>query len=137
MDVTPVLQIVRMAASEFSGIDDAAVGQWIELTAPLVGKKRFGSLYQQALAYLTAHRMKMAGLNAPADEDASEGLGAMGVGDLMRVASYSEGETSISFNSNTAQFTGKDAEFALTEYGVQYLSLRNMCGPAIVSGGER
>jgi len=134
MDVTPVLQIVRMVASEFSDIDDATVGQWIELTAPLISKKRFGSLYHQALALLTAHRMKMA--NVDVTEGDSEGADDMSVGNLMRVASYSEGQTSVSFNSNTAQFTGKDAEYGLTEYGIQYLSLRLTCGPSIVSGGE-
>ena len=135
MDVTPVLQIVRMVASEFSDIDDATVGQWIELTAPLISKKRFGSLYHQALALLTAHRMKIANVNVA--EGDSEGAGDMSVGSLMRVASYSEGETSVSFNSNTAQYAGTDAEYALTEYGIQYLSLRRLCVMPITSAGER
>ena len=40
---------------------DAKVSQWLELTAPLISKRVFGKLYDQALALLTAHRLKMAG----------------------------------------------------------------------------
>jgi len=54
----------------------------------------------------------------------------------MRVASYSEGETSISFNSNMGQLTEKDAELALTKYGIQFLSLRRMRIMPITSAGE-
>jgi hypothetical protein len=136
MDLTPVLRIFRMVAAEFKGVDDGAVGEWIELTAPLVSRRRFGNLYHQALALLTAHRMKVSGVNAAGEEDALGDVGAIGVGNLMRVANYSEGEVSIGFNSNMAQFTATDAELALTPYGIQYLSLRRMKIMPIISAGE-
>jgi len=136
MDVTPVLQIIRLVASEFSTITDDIVSQWILLTAPLISRNRFGNLYYQALALLTAHRMKMANVCVAEGEDPVGDVGNIGVGNLMRVANYSEGETSIGFNTNIGQYTETNAELALTQYGIQYLSLRRMRIVAIVSAGE-
>ena len=69
----------------------------------------------QALALLTAHRLKMAGYG-----DSSYGT----VGDTLRIGSYSEGETSIGFTVNQATNLLVDAELTLTPYGLEYLSLR-------------
>ena len=100
-----------------------------------MSRRRFAHLYNQAAALLTAHRMKLAGLGI-AEEDPMAGIGQIGVGNLTRVASYSEGETAISFNTNLSQLTDKDAELALTIYGIQYLTLRNMRIMPIISAGE-
>ena len=136
MDATPVLQIIRLVASEFSEISDEIVSAWIRLTAPFISKKRFGNLYYQALALLTAHRMKMANVCLDGVEDPMQDIGSIGVGNLMRVGQYSEGETSIGFNTNIGQFTETNADLALTQYGIQYLSIRRMRIVAIVSAGE-
>ena len=55
------VKIFRMVATEFEALDDDTVKSWIDLTAPLISQKVFGKLYAQALALLTAHRLKMAG----------------------------------------------------------------------------
>ena len=137
MDVTPaVLEILRLVASEFSGIGDEVINKWIELTAPLVSRKRFGNLYTQALALYTAHRMKLANINSVAGEDLLGDIGKIGVGSLMRVSNISEGGVSVGFNSGASQSAGTDAELALTEYGVQYLSLRRLKIIPIISAGE-
>ena len=68
----------------------------------------FGKLYDQALALLTAHRLKMAGYG-----DSTYGT----VGDTLRIGSYSEGETSVSFTVNQGTNLLVDAELALTPYG--------------------
>ena len=96
------LEIFRMVAKEFSNIPDedevdgsGAVVQYgiksfIDLYADQISKKRFGSSYEKALAYLTAHKLKM------------NGYGDVGTGtiaDSLRVGSYSEGETSISYTT--------------------------------------
>ena len=120
---------------EFADVSDGDVKQWIELTLPLVSRRRFAHLYNQAVALLTAHRMKMAGLGITTGDPLAD-ISQMGVGNLTRVASYSEGETSISFNQNLSQLTDKDAELALTVYGIQYLTLRNMRIMPIISAGE-
>jgi len=130
------LDIFRIVATEFSTINDATVTAWIDLTVPLVSRRRFGKVYEQALALLTAHRMKIANVNIIDGDDPISDIADIGIGNLMRVASYSEGEVSIGFNSNVAQYKDADAELALTAYGIQYLSLRRMMIVPIISAGE-
>lgn len=121
------IQIFRLVATEFDKLTDETVGNWIELTAPLISKKRFGKLYDQALALLTAHRLKVSGYG-----DNTFGT----VGDTLRVGSYSEGETSIGFTVNQSTNLMVDAELALTPYGLEYLSLRRLVVIPIRSAGE-
>jgi hypothetical protein len=133
MEYSPALKIFRLFAGEFSGIEDETVETWLELTSPLVSRRKFKVVYDQALALLTAHRMKLSNSGADETDDPLTGIGS--IGNLMRIGSFSEGETSISFNS-TAQYTDANAELALTEYGLQYLSLLRMVVTSIVSAGE-
>ena len=121
------LEIFRLVATEFSSMKDDKVAQWLELTSPLISKRVFGKLYDQALALLTAHRLKMAGYG-----DNSYGT----VGDTLRIGSYSEGETSIGFTVNQATNLLVDAELTLTPYGLEYLSLRRLVVIPIRSAGE-
>lgn len=121
------LQIFRLVATEFDNLTDETIGNWIELTEPLISKRRFGKLYNQALALLTAHRLKMSGYG-----DSTFGT----VGDTLRVGSYSEGETSIGFTVNQGTNLLVDAELALTPYGLEYLSLRRLVVIPIRSAGE-
>ena len=121
------IEIFRLIATEFKTVPDESLGKWLELTAPYISKRRFGRLYDQALALLTAHRMKMAGYG-----DSSYGT----VGDTLRVGSFSEGETSIGFTTNQATNLLADGELALTPYGLEYLSLRCMVIIPIRSAGE-
>ena len=122
-----VIEIFRLVATEFKALDDDKVMAWSELTAPLISKKAFGKLYDQALALLTAHRLKMAGYG-----DSTYGT----VGDTLRIGSYSEGETSVSFTVNQGTNLLVDAELALTPYGLEYLSLRRLVVIPIRSAGE-
>lgn len=132
------LKVFRIVAAEFSTVDDETVNTWLDLTAPLVSRKRFGKLYEQALALLTAHRMKLAAVGS----DESAGGGAFddigGAGVAFKVGSYTSGGESVSFNSAalTSQLSA-DAEYTQTMYGVQYLSLRNRCAISIINAGER
>ena len=122
-----VIEIFRLVATEFKDLDDEKVMAWSELTAPLISKKVFGKLYDQALALLTAHRLKMAGYG-----DSTYGT----VGDTLRIGSYSEGETSVSFTVNQGTNLLGDAELAPTPYGLEYLSLRRLVVIPIRSAGE-
>ena len=122
-----VIEIFRLVATEFKDLDDDKVMAWSELTAPLISKKVFGKLYDQALALLTAHRLKMAGYG-----DSTYGT----VGDTLRIGSYSEGETSVSFTVNQGTNLLVDAELALTPYGLEYLSLRRLVVIPSRSAGE-
>ena len=117
----------RGIAKEFADVSDETVKMWLELTEPLISKKRFGKLYEQAIVLLTAHRLKMAGYGDSA-------LGTLG--DALRVGSYSEGETSVSFSTNQGSNLAVDAELALTSYGLEYLSLRRLVIVPILCAGE-
>ena len=122
------LEIFRLVASEFSDVNDADVLKWIDLTKPLISERRFGETYEQALALLTAHKMKMAGLG-----DTSVGK----IDDMMRVSSYSEGSVSISYGTGGSGGANiADEEYRLTAYGRQYLTIRCAKIIPILSAGE-
>ena len=121
------LEIFRTIATEFKDVSDKDVEMWIELSKPLISEKRFGNTYQQALALLAAHRLKMAGYG-----DNSVGR----VDDALRVSSYSEGETSISYSVSQGGNNAVDAEYTLTAYGLQFLTIRRSKIISIISAGE-
>lgn len=125
-----VIETIRLVGSEFKDVPDAELEQWIELVSPMVGKKQFGKLYEQALAYLVCHKMKMTGKG----ENPLGELGTIGIG--FAVGSVSEGGSSISFGANQSSNIATDAELGLTAYGVQYLSLRRMVIVPIRCSGE-
>lgn len=124
--MTP-LQIFRLLASEFSSLSDEDVLSWISLTMPLISEKKFGNTYNQALALLTAHRLKMAG-----NGDITLGK----IDDALRVNSFSEGDTSIGYSISQGGNAVVDAEYTLTSYGLQFLTLRRSKIVPIVSAGE-
>ena len=125
-----VIETIRLVGSEFKAVPDKEIEQWIELVSPMVSKKRFGKLYEQALAYLVCHKMKMTGKG----ENPLGELGTIGIG--FAVGSVSEGGSSISFGANQSSNIATDAELGLTAYGVQYLSLRRMVIVPIRCNGE-
>ncbi len=118
------LTVLRTIAPEFLEVSDEAVETWLELTEPLVSKSAFGAAYNQAVAYLTAHRMKMAGLG-------EESLFGTTI-DRTGIASYTEGSTSVSFGTGTASVGAGDSSLAQTPYGLEYLRLRQMVIPITV-----
>lgn len=123
------IEIIRLIGTEFAAVEEANLEKWIEVVRPMVSKKQFGKLYEQALAYLVCHKMKMAGNGeSPLGE-----LGTIGIG--FAVGSVSEGGSSISFGANQASNLVADAELGLTVYGVQFLQLRRMVIIPIHCGG--
>lgn len=129
------LLVFRLVAPEFSGVDDETVCLWFNLTAPMVSRKQFGKLYDQAIALMAAHRMKLSGKYEDTAEDSGEGMQLGSIADTLRVSSYSEGGTSVSFN-NSVSLLEKDADMALSTYGTQYLSLRRQVIIPIRCSGE-
>lgn len=135
------LEIFRMVATEFSDMPDEdvkdldsgkimqhGINSFLQLYSDQISKKRFGSFYAKALAYLTAHKLKMNGYG-----NCENGK----IADSLRVGSYSEGETSISYTTNQQANLKIDAEYALTVYGLEFLTLRRNAVIPIVSAGER
>ncbi len=133
------LRIFRIVATEFNALpdddetgDDGAVSvygvnTYLELFADQISVKRFGKSYTKALAYLTAHKLKMM------DKGADDGFGSMGA--ALRVASASEGETSVSFSSSIST-ADAESEYSLTIYGIEFLTLKRNVIIPIVSAGE-
>lgn len=131
------LRIFRIIGGEFSAIPDDDVtdesgtvygmNTYLELYADQISAKRFGRSYTKALAYLTAHKLKMM------DKGADDGFGSMGA--ALRVASASEGETSVSF-SGSISTADAESEYGLTIYGVEFLTLKRNAIIPIVSAGE-
>ncbi|MCX4351713.1 MAG: DUF4054 domain-containing protein [Lachnospiraceae bacterium] len=122
--------IIKATMKEFSDVPEPDIKVYIELSAPLVSKKRFGNLYEQAVAYLAAHRMKMDGRGATVG-----GFGSMG--NMVGISSISEGEVSVSFtNSQSSSASSSDSELGLSVYGMQFLQLRRSCIVPILCSGE-
>ena len=118
-----LLPLLRTIAPEFEELEDTDLQTWLDLTQPLVSKSAFGAAYEQAVAYLAAHRMKMAGLGAE---------GAFGnIADRTGVVSYTEGATSVSFGNNTG-VDGAESSLSLTTYGMEYLRLKQTIIPIMV-----
>ena len=114
------LEIIRLVGTEFSDVPDATILQLIEIFRPMVSRKQFKKLYEQALAFLICHKLKMFG----SGENPLGDMGKIGVG--FGIGSVSEGGSSIGFTTNQSSNLASDAELALTSYGLQYLSLRRM-----------
>lgn len=124
------IEIIRLVGGEFKGVDDATLEKWIEVVRPMVSKKQFGKLYEQGIAYLVCHKLKMAGHG----ENPLGDIGTIGIG--FAVGSVSEGGSSISFGANQSSNLAADAELGLTSYGVQYLQLRRSVIVPIHCSGE-
>lgn len=124
------IDIIRLVGTEFASVSDENLEKWIEVVRPMVSKKQFGKLYEQGVAYLACHKLKMAGLG----ENPLGDIGAIGTG--FAVGSVSEGGSSISFGANQASNLATDAELGLTVYGVQYLQLRRLVIVPIHCSGE-
>ena len=118
-----LLTLLRTIAPEFEELEDTVLQTWLDLTQPLVSKSAFGAAYEQAVAYLAAHRMKMAGVGAE---------GAFGnIADRTGVVSYTEGATSVSFGNNTG-VAGAESSLSLTTFGMEYLRLKQTIIPIMV-----
>lgn len=135
------LAIFRLVATEFADMPDDdvidsatdkvtryGVRSFLQLYSDQISEKRFGKSYQKALAYLTAHKLKMSGYGST-----ENGI----MSDALRVSSYSEGETSITYSTNQQSNLQVDAEYALTVYGLEFLTLRRNAVIPIISAGER
>lgn len=125
------LEMIRVIGTEFADVADSVLEQWIEIVKPMVSKKQFGKLYEQGIAFLVCHRLKMAGYgkNPLGDEFSMSSLG-------FGVSSVSEGGSSISFGASQSSNLSPDAELALTSYGTEYLSIRRMVIVPIHVSGE-
>ena len=57
-------EIIRNTMNEFDKVPDDKVRIFISLVESLISRKKFGKMYEQALAYMAAHKMKLSGLGS-------------------------------------------------------------------------
>lgn len=126
-----VTEVIRLIGPEFKDVEDDELSKWIELVQPMVSKKLFGDLYEQAVAYLVCHKLKIAGKGENPLGDIGS-IGSLG----FSIGSVSEGGTSVSFGASQSSNLANDAELALTTYGLQFLSIRKMVIIPIRCSGE-
>lgn len=124
-----VIEMIRLVGKEFAYVTDAELEKWMEIAEPMVSKRKFKKLYNQALAYMICHLMKLNGLGD--GEDAAFGT----IADALRVASYSEGSRSISFGGLNLYTGTSDAALGLTVYGMQFINIRKMVIVPITMAG--
>lgn len=122
MTAMDALKAFRVIGAEFKDVTDEQFNDYLELFSPMVSREKFGKSYSLALALYIAHKMKLHGLSGD-EEDSKKNL-ARNVG----VASYSEGDTSISYSdpANSGS-TETDAELTLTLYGIEFMRLLRSC----------
>ena len=115
------IQYIRLIGKEFISLTDAELHLWVEMVRPMVSRKQFGKLYEQAIAYLVCHKLKMAGYG----ENPLGDMGAIGIG--FAVGSVSEGGSSISFGANQSSNLATDAELGLTALAAKGRTIRVSC----------
>jgi len=113
------LRYFRILATEFHERPDDEVCIWLEMTTPIVAPQFFRAMYLQALALLTAHRMKMAEMA----QDEADGIHP--------VSSIKEDGGSMTFAINQPSLSMDNATLMLTVYGKAYLEIRSkmVAGP--------
>ena len=94
---------------------DERIGVFCDMAIERCSKNFFGSLWNQAVAYLTCHIFTMA--NRDSDETGS-------------ISSKHEGNLSVTYNSVSAY---SDGEFSLTTYGRNYLTLKKSVKSILVT----
>jgi hypothetical protein len=112
-------------APEFYTVDSTAIARvdrFIDRAKEELSESFFGSMYDEALAYLTAYKLKMVDLAGVA--------GSSTVGNGLRVASgivLSEklGDQQVSFAD--AGKGSKAGEYSQNIYGIQFEAIKNKC----------
>ena len=131
------LEIIRLTMPEFEKVKNEELEKWISLFRPLVSRVKFKSQYEQAVALLVGHKLKLAGYGTV---ESVGGLTTV-IAALSNsgVSSVSEGETSVSMDTTAGTLLSSgsaDAEFGKTVYGLQFVSLRRQMVMSIAIDGS-
>lgn len=121
MDESKFLETFFLLIPNFDCSDDEILNM-LKLTVPMVSKKRFGNLYEQALVYLVAHRLTVQKVIDSLDGGAMSSV--LTAGD---VVSEKEGDLQRSYGTRTSSVSTDDDLLKKTAYGLEYLRIRAMC----------
>jgi len=123
--LSTALQFFRFVATEFSGLSNDDVNNWIQIAADRHSGDAFGSNYEQAMAYYAAHLAALQGRAAAAP--VSAGGGGAGVGS---VVSQKAGDIGVGYGGTGSggnlniKWDRVDASLTQTSYGLEYLAIR-------------
>jgi len=127
----------KLIYSEFAEVSEFLVQYQLDYAGTTVSKDIYGPLCQRAHGLLTAHYLKLSGAD---DEAAGKKKQTNG----QTVASYSVDDVSRSFDntainnfSNNAPKDLTSQELVLTEYGKQFLALRNRLGGVVATTSQQ
>lgn len=109
---------------------DSVIQMQIDDTACEIDEGAFGCWFPKAQAYLTAHYITLDDMLGAENSGSEAGSAAIG-----RVASESEGDTSVSYDFGFRASPGNDALLATTAYGQQYLEIRAKAIIPVLSSG--
>lgn len=132
------LDIFRVLIPDISA-EDNAILDMCRLSKPMVSRKRFGALYEQALCYLVAHRLVIKDVITAESADGISGAAGAISSKLIagNILSEKEGDLSRTYGSSSSSSSaGSDGTDPLdkTFYGMEFKRLRKMC---VVTGMTR
>ena len=113
------IALLRKIAPEFGDKADDEIEVYLDIYSDFVSSSYFGTLYDKALCFYTAHRITVAGIAA--DEGAESSALTAGA-----ITSEKEGDLQRSYASST---TTSDTELNSTYYGKMYLEIQKMRKP--------
>lgn len=120
LDNAEFLETFKLLAPELADASDDVILAYRKLAEPMISESKFGSLYPQALVYLTAHKMAYQNLIA----ETGSSSGALTAGNIV---SEKEGDLQRSYGSvgGGTGSSGSDA-FDKTAYGILFKQIRDM-----------
>ena len=104
----PTIEEFLAIFPEFSSVVNTRIQYYMDLAIAQVGKDAFGDCYAQAVYLITAHNLTM--MDPSRSENGEK-------------SSEKVGDIAVSYNTTVAN--GQDAEFNQTQYGKQFIQLRN------------
>lgn len=123
VDDAKFLETFRLLAPDLADAKDDLVLAYRKLAEPMISESKFGDLYQQALVYLTAHRMAYQNLIA-------EGGSSSGAVIAGNVISEKEGDLQRSYGSAGGGTSGNGSNYTdyydKTAYGILFKQMRDM-----------
>lgn len=109
-----ILEIFKKIAPEFKDMPDAEVEDWMQISSPFVSQKRFIDLYEQALAYYTAHMIKLS--KQPTNTDNGTSNATKG-----HILKEKEGDLEVQYSDVSSKLNITDIELGQTSYGRQFI----------------
>lgn len=104
----PTIEEFREIFPEFDSLPSPRVQYYLDLAVAQVGKNAFGDVYSQAVYLVAAHNLTM--MDPSRSENGTK-------------SSEKVGDLAISYDTSSGK--GMDAMFNQTQYGKQFLQLRN------------